>query len=96
MSLRRELIDELLKDYPKPQDVLAKDGLLKQLTKAVIERCRCTRPSLRYSRVSHRSPMCFTNESVQPDLRLRADRVCRFGMMIGGILPSSCSRMRSL
>jgi len=28
-----------LKDYPNPQDVLAEDGLLKQLTKAVIERC---------------------------------------------------------
>jgi hypothetical protein len=31
MSIRRELIDELLKEYPKPQDVLAEDGLLKQL-----------------------------------------------------------------
>src|SRR5690348_14022515 len=39
MSIRRELIDELLKDYPNPQDVLAEEGLLKQLTKAVIERC---------------------------------------------------------
>ncbi len=39
MSIRRELIDELLKDYLNPQDVLAEDGLLKQLTKAVIERC---------------------------------------------------------
>src|SRR5215831_2157679 len=39
MTIRRELIDELLKDYPNPQDVLAEDGLLKQLTKAVIERC---------------------------------------------------------
>jgi putative transposase len=28
-----------LKDYPNPQDVLAEDGLLRQLTKAVIERC---------------------------------------------------------
>jgi putative transposase len=39
MPIRRELIDELLKDYPDPQAVLAEDGLLKQLTKAVIERC---------------------------------------------------------
>ena len=39
MTIRRELIDELLKDYADPQDVLAEDGLLKQLTKAVIERC---------------------------------------------------------
>src|SRR5260370_21847435 len=39
MTIRRELIDELLKDYPNSRDVLAEDGLLKQLTKAVIERC---------------------------------------------------------
>jgi putative transposase len=39
MPIRRELIDELLKDYPDSQDILAEDGLLKQLTKAVIERC---------------------------------------------------------
>src|SRR5438045_5000732 len=39
MTIRRELIDELLKDYPNAQDVLAEDGLLRQLTKAVIERC---------------------------------------------------------
>src|SRR5258708_3003291 len=39
MTIRRELIDELLKEYPHPQDILAEDGLLKQLTKAVIERC---------------------------------------------------------
>jgi putative transposase len=39
MPIRRELIDELLKDYLDPQDILAEGGLLKQLTKAVIERC---------------------------------------------------------
>jgi putative transposase len=39
MPIRRELIDELLQEYPDPQDILAEDGLLKQLTKAVIERC---------------------------------------------------------
>src|SRR5690242_10634942 len=39
MPIRRELIDELLQDYPNPQDILAEDGLLKQLTRAVIERC---------------------------------------------------------
>jgi hypothetical protein len=39
MTIRCELIDELIKEYPHPQDILAEDGLLKQLTKAVIERC---------------------------------------------------------
>jgi putative transposase len=39
MTIRRELIDELLKEYSNPQDIVAEDGLLKELTKAVIERC---------------------------------------------------------
>ena len=39
MTLRRELIDELLKEYETPQDILGEGGLLKELTKAVIERC---------------------------------------------------------
>ena len=39
MSIRRELIDELLEDYPRPRDVLAADGLLDRLTKATIDRC---------------------------------------------------------
>ena len=38
MFIRRELIDELLKGADNPQDILGKDGLLKELSKAVIER----------------------------------------------------------
>ena len=32
------LIEELLKDYKSPEDVIGKNGLLKQLTKAILER----------------------------------------------------------
>jgi succinate dehydrogenase/fumarate reductase flavoprotein subunit len=39
MTIRRELIDELLKEYESPQEILGEGGLLKDLTKAVIERC---------------------------------------------------------
>src|SRR5207253_2581164 len=39
MTIRRELIDELLKDYETPQEILGEGGLLKELTKAVVERC---------------------------------------------------------
>jgi putative transposase len=39
MTIRPELIDELLKDCSDPREVLAEGGLLKQLTKAIIERC---------------------------------------------------------
>ena len=38
MTIKDELIDELLKDYQTPEDILGDNGLLKQLTKAVLER----------------------------------------------------------
>lgn len=53
MTIRRELIDELLKDYPDSQDILAEDGLLKQLTKAVIERCLETELDTHLGYVKH-------------------------------------------
>jgi putative transposase len=39
MAIRTELLDELVKDYQKPEDLAGDDGILKQLTKALIERC---------------------------------------------------------
>jgi putative transposase len=38
MEIKKELLDELLKDYQKPEDVIGENGLLKQLTKALLER----------------------------------------------------------
>jgi putative transposase len=38
MAIDTKLIDELLKDYQKPEDVIGENGLLKQLTKALLER----------------------------------------------------------
>ena len=38
MIIRRELIDELLKESQDSADILGENGLLKELTKAVIER----------------------------------------------------------
>ena len=38
MAINIDLIDELLKDYKQPDDVLGENGLLKQLTKALLER----------------------------------------------------------
>ncbi len=38
MTINNELIDQLLKDYQKPEDILGENGLLKQFTKAVLER----------------------------------------------------------
>jgi len=39
MTFRPELIDELLKDYQCPDDLIREGGIFKQLTKALIERC---------------------------------------------------------
>jgi len=38
MTINHDLVDQLLKDYQKPEDILGENGLLKQFTKAVLER----------------------------------------------------------
>jgi putative transposase len=38
MTINNDLLDQLLADYKKPEDILGENGLLKQLTKAVLER----------------------------------------------------------
>lgn len=38
MAIDPKLIDNLLADYKKPEDIIGENGLLKQLTKAVLER----------------------------------------------------------
>jgi putative transposase len=38
MSLQKELIDQLMKDYKKPEDLLGENGLFRQLKKALLER----------------------------------------------------------
>jgi putative transposase len=37
-EIRNELLDELLEDYKKPEDLIGENGLLKQLTKRLLER----------------------------------------------------------
>src|SRR3712207_4068969 len=38
MPVTPELLDQLLKDYTSSDDLLGEDGLLQQLTKAIVER----------------------------------------------------------
>ena len=38
MEMDKELIDRLLGDYQKPVDLIGENGLLKQLTRAIVER----------------------------------------------------------
>ena len=39
MTFRPELLDELLKGYQSPEDLVGTGGILKQLTTALVERC---------------------------------------------------------
>jgi putative transposase len=39
LNINPELLDELLKEYTNPQDLMGANGILKQLTKAIVERC---------------------------------------------------------
>lgn len=38
MAIKKEIIDELLKDYEEPEDLLGKEGLFRDLKKALVER----------------------------------------------------------
>ena len=38
MAIDKKLIDQLLTDYKKPEDIIGKNGPLKELTKALLER----------------------------------------------------------
>jgi putative transposase len=38
MAIDMKLIDQLLADYKKPEEIIGENGLLKQLTKAILER----------------------------------------------------------
>jgi putative transposase len=37
-EIKADLVDELLKGYEKPEDIIGENGLLKRLTKALLER----------------------------------------------------------
>ena len=45
MAITDEVLNELLKDYQKPQDLLGKDGLLKQLQKRLLEKALGAEPA---------------------------------------------------
>src|SRR5438128_2551430 len=38
MAIDKKLIDQLLTEYKKPEDIIGENGLLKELTKAILER----------------------------------------------------------
>jgi putative transposase len=40
MAISEEVLDKLLENYQKPEDILGENGLLKQLTKGLLERAQ--------------------------------------------------------
>jgi len=38
MAIRDEILEEILKEYKSPEDLIGKDGILKDLTKRLIEK----------------------------------------------------------
>ena len=38
MTINEEVLDKLLENYQKPEDILGENGLIKQLTKGLLER----------------------------------------------------------
>ncbi len=39
MEIREDIVEELVKNYQSPEEILGDNGLIKQLTKAILERC---------------------------------------------------------
>ena len=38
MTIRDEILEEILKDYKNPEDLIGKDGIFKELTKRLVEK----------------------------------------------------------
>jgi transposase-like protein len=38
MAIRDEILEEILKEYKNPEDLIGKDGILKELTKRLVEK----------------------------------------------------------
>ena len=53
MATTDELLDDLMKNYRKPEDLIGENGLLKQLTKALIERAMKTEMTAHLGYVKH-------------------------------------------
>lgn len=57
-AVPKELLDSLLADYRKPEDLIGENGLLKQLTKLLVEKAL-------------EAEMCPFDETYSPDLLWR-------------------------
>ena len=63
-TITPELLDQLLANYTKPEDLLGEEGLFKQLKKALIERALGTELSEHFGLRERRS--CWPRQWQQP------------------------------
>src|SRR5580658_10193334 len=66
MAIDLKLIDKLLADYKKPEDIIGENGLLKQLTKALLERAMQAEMTDHLGYEKHESAGHCLPESVKP------------------------------
>ncbi len=81
MQVNTETIDEMVKDYKKPDDVLAENGLLKQLTRALLQYALNGQPTSgkhvesypRFTGFDDKIEAMFARGSDSRDIRKRLD-----------------------
>src|SRR5260370_7520858 len=76
MPINSEMIDALLQDYAKPDDVLAQNGLLKQLTTALLERARTAESRPRFAGFDDRIVSMFVRGADTAGIRNRLNIAC--------------------
>ena len=72
-EIRQELLDELLADYDKPEDLVGPDGLLKDLFKRLIE--TAAGASVRFG-LSERVPFEVVESDALDSLTVGAEQDC--------------------
>ena len=73
MAIDKSLIDRLLKDYKRPEEIIGENGLLKQLTKAVLERALEAEMSGHLGYEKH-APAAPSRQSTQREKPKNAER----------------------
>lgn len=81
MPISKEILDELIKDYKNPEDLLGEQGLLKQLAKALLERAMQAE---------------LTHDSALRNTTVRRQRKDRTGAMVRPVKPSNRNTAKSI
>ncbi len=67
MTIKKEIVDEPIKDYKNPEDLLGENGLLKQLTKQLSERAMAAELTHQTRLLETRKYVCRASEPAERD-----------------------------